>query len=771
MHRFMTASWDHTAASTTPGWWEHTAAHWLKKAADPNGSDTQFEQAFSNLAHSYLRDKAPKLLDYEVGFQLIDKNEERTKAVGVLGFKLGEQWLYAPVFFLNGDLKGHDLLYIKNQDAFVPLKENWLNYLLGRKPLLLGESTTRNTSLLGVLAPSLQQLSRSPFKFAGHAKTMPEWAVDAMRCLARWATEKVAAGRSFGEFVDETGFETVAYMGRVLADSYPDVLLAVERFHPGRLKSAVAVPTPAFDPPVKKAATQVPGISVRKPNSRSILGTIGLSVADREKIAAGEPVLEDHRVTATAAYRTDVPRFLVNPNETGLYDVLTAGGEFTKCLIVNNPVGPNFSHDDQVTVVVPVEGDSKGKYALADKTTVWCVRGHDKREFTDWFDKLPAGELTGGTRLAVGRNGEATVPFEAQSDGVVDTEVGAKGHPVYFHTHKSYSSPTGLQPRYGYSGSEYRCGPPRDSVLSTCAQKVRYVFRQAGGFGQIHVKSDAMLVPNDYKYLALDRAEATPFPLGSLGDMWLGLLDTPKVKVRIQDEYIRANDFGWSMAKGAAVIGLVTEFGVSAETAADMIKQAGETPGKTAEFALLKQAYGDPVGDMVASAPGAPTFPERPTEWEPTLTGGVPAMANSVMTERIPGLTADRTNWAVYDPRVPDRASIQMAQQAANAGQKEVFDTAMLGTMLKVVRSDGMVNRYLGDLMKGLDRLGRILFLYYWHGDKFAERYGKQDMPEMEDSIRNAFENVGDVVLALKRKSIEPTVAGGVDVDLSDSAN
>jgi transitional endoplasmic reticulum ATPase len=39
------------------------------------------------------------------GFQLVDRNEDNTKAVGVFGFQLGKQWVYAPVFFLNGDLK------------------------------------------------------------------------------------------------------------------------------------------------------------------------------------------------------------------------------------------------------------------------------------------------------------------------------------------------------------------------------------------------------------------------------------------------------------------------------------------------------------------------------------------------------------------------------------------------------------------------------------------------------------------------------------------
>lgn len=140
------------------------ARPFFKISALGGEQDMPFEQAFSNLAHAYLKDKAPTLLDYEIGFQLLDRNQENTKAVGVFGFKVGNQWLYAPVFFLNGDLKGHELLYIKNQDMFVPLKENWLNYILNRRPSILGEGVNKNLSQIGVSQPYLSQLSSSPSK-------------------------------------------------------------------------------------------------------------------------------------------------------------------------------------------------------------------------------------------------------------------------------------------------------------------------------------------------------------------------------------------------------------------------------------------------------------------------------------------------------------------------------------------------------------------------------------------------------------------------------
>ena len=97
--------------------------------------------------------------------------------------------------------------------------------------------------------------------------------------------------------------------------------------------------------------------------------------------------------------------------------------------------------------------------------------------------------------------------------------------------------------------------------------------------------------------------------------------------------------------------------------------------------------------------------------------------------------------------------------QAASTGQKEIFDTAMLGSLVKAVDSPALVDEYMGDMILGLDRIGRILFLLYWHPDEFAERYGREDLIELEDSLKTVFESMGDLVLKLKQSSIEPETA------------
>ena len=115
-------------------------------------------------------------------------------------------------------------------------------------------------------------------------------------------------------------------------------------------------------------------------------------------------------------------------------------------------------------------------------------------------------------------------------------------------------------------------------------------------------------------------------------------------------------------------------------------------------------------------------MPPPPMGMEQVGYGGVPAMYPQEMGMPVPGMDSGMTDPSIYDPFSapgPDPEAMQLAQQAGMSGQKEVFDTAMISGMLKAVRQDSLVDRYLGDLLNALDKLGRILFMFYWHGEEF----------------------------------------------------
>ena len=135
---------------------------------------------------------------------------------------------------------------------------------------------------------------------------------------------------------------------------------------------------------------------------------------------------------------------------------------------------------------------------------------------------------------------------------------------------------------------------------------------------------------------------------------------------------------------------------------------------------------------MINGAPTAPSDPGPVMGGETIMGASVPTQLGIDVSVPVAGMSASQTDRSVYNPNtLIDQKDVRSVVDAAQSGQREVFDTAMVGAMLRSVRDDSLVDRYMGELTKGLDKLGRILFMFYWHGDRFAERYGKADMPEL----------------------------------------
>ena len=102
-------------------------------------SNESLEQAFFQLAYDKLQDSLKNLLPYLVGFEIVKKNEEGTKALGVFGFKSAKgDVLYVPAFFVNGKVKNLDLLYSKTSEQFYPLSEDFAELFLRDSAVSIG---------------------------------------------------------------------------------------------------------------------------------------------------------------------------------------------------------------------------------------------------------------------------------------------------------------------------------------------------------------------------------------------------------------------------------------------------------------------------------------------------------------------------------------------------------------------------------------------------------------------------------------------------------
>lgn len=115
-----------------------------------------------------------------------------------------------------------------------------------------------------------------------------------------------------------------------------------------------------------------------------------------------------------------------------------------------------------------------------------------------------------------------------------------------------------------------------------------------------------------------------------------------------------------------------------------------------------------------------------------------------------------------------DDKSVSRIIGAAEKGSKEVLDTKILSEMAKSAYPLDRVKDSIPALVKAVDRLGRTLFMFYWHNEAFEDRYGKQNIEGIEDSLKDNIRSLGDLIIYLKEKTSTADETVSVDRDKQD---
>ncbi len=717
----------------------------LQKLAElgGNGDDQQFEQAMSSIAHTYIRSQAPALLDYEVGFQILDKNQESTKVVGITGFKVGREWLYAPTFFLSGKVKGHELLYIKSLDQFVPLKEDWVNSIMKQRPSLLGQGMERDDRYFKPSSPDFRTMFRPP-KLASAGPDIHPDLLPGAAAFADAATDdpfdnpKYAGVCDLPAFLVKEGKAAVhALVNNLIA--HPELAEAFAKEYSGlgiiddAIKAANARESllnedRARRPAVKKADNVV--VVLRE--EFELAPSDGLSDTEKEDLLRRGVVIRDGRPDneVTRAYEDDLEA-VANPTSSGVYQVLLEDGGFEEAFV---GVAPKNGNGTTGKVVVVAKGDPR-RYKVMDSDKVF-VREGKVEDWLSWWKGLPDvtedalhSADSGAKFMVIGLNG-CSIPFRR---GYQDADLPRVDVCFdYCSSGRKGGLPLGDTERDHWSGDEHIRVTPKGSN-----------FRHDDG---------TLFVPEGFKLLKLESGYETrdaedykPLALGKLNDLKRLIFGKTAALELRQTGGGYSVDGRW-LSNRDALVHMVRDLGLREKTAAAVLEKV--VPGRVNRFLLEKSAA--PDYPLQRSAPTSPSFLDQNQSYSDPH-----------------GHTVEppQEQWAPMDfargseERLPDRIdeyTAQTAVRAQQAGQREVMDMAMLASTLKSMRDDSMIDRHIPDLRKGLDRLGRIYFSLCWHGDVFQRRFGRQDMVELEDGLRNTFEHLGDIVLALQQKTVEP---------------
>jgi hypothetical protein len=749
----------------------------LTKNADIESPDeVQLEQDFARLAYTFLKDRAAGLIPYLLGFEVVEREEDGSKAVGMFGFKIGKDYYYVPAFFVNNQIKGMDLLFAKNTNMFVPLREPWINHIINRQTIQLGGPISEPEPLLRrqFERPRFDFLANPPTSVGGMPKAseaiqagfsawndLQQAMIDSIEKDAEfqqaWAGAiarlektplpfaKTAEGSRLIDWIEKKGgVKAVNVLFKTLTEN-PGFAKAALTFYPG-IESLFVTKFAAELAPVKQAAK----ITVITEKTDYIDGK------ETKRLVRDGFTIHDTREPSekSETYEVDYVKRFTAPDKPGLYNVLLRNGGTAQAWVFM----PSAAAKNKYLLVV--DTDAKN-YFMAEPGALF-VRDGDIVEGPNAFDKtieLPDMKI-GHKYVLINAHGEASMPVEIRSIVAED------GKRVKMHVYHPYG-PKYERPTYGH---DFATLHTHNSVPTTACEDRDYIcLADYEGRNLAQSGRDTIIVPSNWKALEIQpgnkdlesyeakSVQESMFQPGSETDVMDALAKNAFHKVTVGSDdkleyYVQMDDSfvdGKPMNYKTAMVRLVGKYGMSVDDAEAMLK---ESKDNFKSKRLVKFSQSPMVGVYMP--------PEQPVTYGIDEFTGVteqPAQNQYIrgqMTGVVPPQNTMRPGFNIGGETAMDLQAAGLGQEAANAGQKQVFDHSTIGGLSKVYDSGAVIDSYVPELMKSLDRLGRILFLFYWKNEEFTERYGNEDMAEMEDTIRGVFKSFGDLVLQLREKTI-----------------
>lgn len=373
------------------------------------------EQQLAEMEFALRKDDAPDLYqNHDIGFTILESDDDEQRAVGIRVFMLGKELLYAPIFFYKGDLRGSELLYLKREDLFIPFEERWTNYIRSKEPFLLGEG-------------SAEEFNPTEPDFSTIVETPP------VGRPSVGTVDKLASAKKASQALNEGLMDSD--LSQIIKEADEDAKLGLMH---GILEN----------PGVGAAlANRVPNLlQLLKPEEKSAsenvepsppLDVIDIVEDESETLELGEKAnrskANSPRTSGTQLLN-DLPKRFVVPSDTGLYKMLRKEADPFKALVIGSdrPVAPFTYRSDQLTIVNLDNGtyDRKSpKSICAEQTPL---------EWSKMYDDLPSRRtLKRGKYVFIGpRQDQVLGPIRIESvtrlsNGQVKVSTGYNGQDLY----------------------------------------------------------------------------------------------------------------------------------------------------------------------------------------------------------------------------------------------------------------------------------------------------------------------------------------------------
>lgn len=730
---------------------------WREKAAAMTAADdNDVEKAFMDQAYGWVANKAGPLMQdpNRLGFEIVDKNDANTRMVGIFAFRINKGLLYVPVFFINGDIKGTDLLYVCRTKSFKPLNKGWVTFLLEKGDQNDGKGVSRDERRGMPQMVNFGQIANPPgrSKAAAYSEMLKEAGYDSWSDWAEAAstlTETEPVLRKF--MLEDGGTKALALIEKAASESYDFTNALV-----AHCSEDDYAPTGLIDF-TKKASVA--------PKLKLIVGSLpdGVKSAsvDPDFFKRGFMLLDDRHdlddeLTTVMSDDTNTIEQFSGP---GLYDVLMMDGSFSKAFVAR-PTKQSFTASGGGCCPAPC-GDSPYYEQDVPSTDaiVVLVDGNKHKQCSDVL-----GKNLKDAKACDKKDGLLETMATGSCYRVFDTGEGTLSDPIYvtgkktrknitvYTAYTHWSTPIEIRHNPDYKGCDIR--------NNTLGSHAKFVKVDCDTEKCEH--ADEYRINNNGKF-AVGNQDAL--------EVWIRQSGVKKASVRKTNE----GDYLFRM-DGKTASDAMTAPGLAAFLSRDLA-----IPGKVA-MAIVDQATESKRADMwlhikKASAikltedanfqtgndPVFGTEVEFPQEFALNTEGGDETAPDSRIGDAWDPANADGLPGQILSDESPEN----IQQLAAMHKLPHVFEHGVVGSLANTFDSVAMIDKYLPDMEKALDSIGRIVFLFYWKPNEFEDAYGTDDMSNLENELLSNFKQFGDLVLNLSKKA-KSRATGGSELQIGD---
>jgi hypothetical protein len=706
----------------------------LKQASAATATTAEMVKAFSDQAWALLRQSAEPLMQapYWKGFELVsDEGGDHTRMAGVTVFNVGEELLLVPALFIDGEVKGQEIIYQTSTKLFRPLDPEWAAFLADgkRKDPIGGDLISRGDTMRD---SNLQEL----WKIAVPPQALKAASVEMLHALSN----SVSVPEIYGEFFAESGLSPRKFHEALtkkcsISKNYADAAFGTDTVE--RLKPVVE----KSEAKAKQASVREPDFTVMEhvPMEKIPVKSLnlwlhdGYAIVDHRKTAGIEVVELDDGSTNFETVNQGVYKLV-------LRDMKEVEAEVFPCVLNQNGENDTFGVDrhtyptDRTWVE---ENQNQGIHGTKfGRSPVVVVTKDGHATLFNHSGEIVGRKLNKETlhervKPENIKEGKWLLLVGGKSFGVFDVYGVKKEGDLVFARTTSFSPD-----RWSWVINKDLPTSSRNGVIGYDAELVKV---ESGGgydsgstvFADANTASQALALQQGFRIGSVDR-------------------DGSRYVVTFS-EHGREKKASWADPK-SVVLNLAAFTGLPAELWQE--KVSALQPGQGTRLgAFAKEASQYPVVFN-----NDPEFTESFNELlgirqqdEQTFMIGSTRQQDTPPRATI-GDGWDPTSGEAY---LRDMKPEQIAAFAQEADIPQLFDHGAVASLVKHFDMDQIMTRTEQKLAEGVDSLCRLYFLCLWKPEEFKRVFGDEEYDDKVGDMRENIKRMGETLLTVKRRNNE----------------